>query len=387
LRRSARPPLAVWPISARFARFAQERALEVRAFAYRFRLGKIVEQYLSEITEAYAAAQQQLVAFQDGVGSARITSFRVEKPPSLQDENWEVHALLGRRAVELILIIDEESRHLARFDSEISRDSVRTDAHFEAGTLRRIGQAAAPASYQREDAIVDYVSVLDRLNGALIGLKDELAMTRAGLTWRKPPQWLRREAKSKRPAADFRCAPAQPTSGRCGIWQFGKVDDRQRRALRQGYTAACHSLETIIMRSTAAKHQAQISRSATSFVVGAIAAVALTLAPDSVYPQGAVELVVVDVHAVAAGHSVKKLTGSAVTNDQNEKIGTLEDIIVNKDRALFAVLQVGGFLHLGGHLVVVPYESLAIDDAGHKVVLHGATVDALRKLPEFKYGA
>ena len=49
------------------------------------------------------------------------------------------------------------------------------------------------------------------------------------------------------------------------------------------------------------------------------------------------------------------------------------------------MLQVGGFLGLGGHLVVVPYDSLVIDDTGQKIMLPGATKDALKKLSEFNY--
>jgi hypothetical protein len=47
------------------------------------------------------------------------------------------------------------------------------------------------------------------------------------------------------------------------------------------------------------------------------------------------------------------------------------------------VLSVGGFLGLGTKYVVVPFGSLHIQDK--KVVLPGATKDALKALPEFKY--
>ncbi len=53
----------------------------------------------------------------------------------------------------------------------------------------------------------------------------------------------------------------------------------------------------------------------------------------------------------------------------------------------FAVLQVGGFLGLGRRLVVVPYDSLVIDDAGQKITLPGASKDELKKLSEFNYPA
>jgi sporulation protein YlmC with PRC-barrel domain len=98
-----------------------------------------------------------------------------------------------------------------------------------------------------------------------------------------------------------------------------------------------------------------------------------------------VQLVVVDVHAVAEGYRASKLIGSSVVNDQNEKIGTIEDIIIGKDNVLFAVLQVGGILHIGGHMVAVPFQSLVLDETGSKIKLPGATQEALKNLSEFKY--
>ena len=103
-----------------------------------------------------------------------------------------------------------------------------------------------------------------------------------------------------------------------------------------------------------------------------------------VWSQG-VQLVKVDVAVVAKGHRVSQLTGSSVTNEKNEKIGTIDDFVIARNRSLFAVLQVGGFLGIGGHLVAVPYDSLVIDDEGTKIQLPGASKDELKKLTEFKY--
>ena len=103
-----------------------------------------------------------------------------------------------------------------------------------------------------------------------------------------------------------------------------------------------------------------------------------------VWSQG-VQLVKVDVAVVAKGYRVSQLTGSSVTNDKNERIGTLDDIIIGQERDLFAVLQVGGFLGIGGRLVAVRYDSLKIDETGKKIELPGASRDELRKLPELKY--
>jgi len=122
------------------------------------------------------------------------------------------------------------------------------------------------------------------------------------------------------------------------------------------------------------------------YAAALIAAMLASSAALPVLSQG-VELVVVDIHAVADGYRASKLIGNSVVNDQNEKIGTIEDIIIGRDRVLFAVLQVGGFLHLGGHKVAVPYQSLVLDESGSKIKLPGATQEALKKLPEFKYAS
>jgi hypothetical protein len=98
-----------------------------------------------------------------------------------------------------------------------------------------------------------------------------------------------------------------------------------------------------------------------------------------------VALVVVDVVAVAEGYRVSKLRGTTVINTANDKIGSLDDLIVGKDRVLFAIIQVGGFLGIGSRLVAVPYTSLQISDEGKHIVLPGATKEQLKSLPEFKY--
>jgi sporulation protein YlmC with PRC-barrel domain len=100
-----------------------------------------------------------------------------------------------------------------------------------------------------------------------------------------------------------------------------------------------------------------------------------------------VALVKVDVNVVAKGYRVSKLIGSSVSNEKKEKIGSLDDIIIDHDnsRLLYAVLQVGGFLGLGGHLVAVPYDNLRFDDESRTIELPGATKDSLKNLNEFKY--
>jgi sporulation protein YlmC with PRC-barrel domain len=115
----------------------------------------------------------------------------------------------------------------------------------------------------------------------------------------------------------------------------------------------------------------------------------MVLATGRALPQVGVSLVKVDLSVVAKGYRMSKLIGSSVINDKSEKIGTVDDVIADKDKKLlsFAVLQVGGFLGLGGRLVAVPFDSLVIDDTGQKITLPGASKDELKKLSEFSYPA
>jgi sporulation protein YlmC with PRC-barrel domain len=99
----------------------------------------------------------------------------------------------------------------------------------------------------------------------------------------------------------------------------------------------------------------------------------------------AVALVVVDVAAVADGYRFSKLRGQAIYNSTSQKIGELDDLIVGKDRVLFAIVQVGGFLGIGSRLVAVPYTSLQISQQGKQILLPGATKEQLQGLPEFVY--
>ena len=86
------------------------------------------------------------------------------------------------------------------------------------------------------------------------------------------------------------------------------------------------------------------------------------------------------------GLRVSKLLGAAVYNDANEKIGSVDDLILAQDdKAVAAIIQVGGFLGAGGKLVAVPYHQLQLDK-DNKVVMAGANKDSLNAMPGFTYG-
>jgi len=103
--------------------------------------------------------------------------------------------------------------------------------------------------------------------------------------------------------------------------------------------------------------------------------------------QGApqtVDLVKVDVQKLSAGYRSSKVVGSSVVNDAKETIGKIDDLLVSRDgKQPYAVLSIGGFLGMGTHLVMVPYDTLKF--AGDQVMLPGGTKEGLKMLPEFKY--
>ena len=111
----------------------------------------------------------------------------------------------------------------------------------------------------------------------------------------------------------------------------------------------------------------------------------LVLSASSIQAQ-TVQLVVVDVKAVALGLQASKVIGMDVRNSKVEKIGSIDDLIITPDHSLsYAVVSVGGFLGLGRRLVAIPVEQLR-DEKG-KLILPGATKEALKALPEFQYAA
>jgi PRC-barrel domain len=122
-------------------------------------------------------------------------------------------------------------------------------------------------------------------------------------------------------------------------------------------------------------------------VSAALASMVLLSGPAAA--QGAtqtVEVAKVDVQKLSAGYRASKVIGSSVLNDANEAIGKIDALLVSTDgKAPYAVLSIGGFLGMDSHLIVVPYDSLNLND--NKIVLPGGTKDSLKMLPEFKYAA
>jgi sporulation protein YlmC with PRC-barrel domain len=88
---------------------------------------------------------------------------------------------------------------------------------------------------------------------------------------------------------------------------------------------------------------------------------------------------------VTSGWSAKRqILGQAIFNDKDERVGSIDDIIIAPDKAVsYAIINAGGFTGLTKHDVAIPVSQLKLAD--NKLVLAGATKEALRATPPFEY--
>lgn len=80
------------------------------------------------------------------------------------------------------------------------------------------------------------------------------------------------------------------------------------------------------------------------------------------------------------------LIGTDVVTSNDEKLGDISDVLLEKDgKAVAAVIDVGGFLGIGAKPVAVSFDSLTMapSDSGQKIVV-ALTKEELNNAPQFK---
>jgi len=94
---------------------------------------------------------------------------------------------------------------------------------------------------------------------------------------------------------------------------------------------------------------------------------------------------VAEMRNVTLGWSAKRqIMGQPVFNDKDERIGSIDDMVVAPDKAVsYAIVNAGGFTGLTKHDVAIPVSQLKLVDK--KLVLAGATKEALKASPPFEY--
>lgn len=83
-----------------------------------------------------------------------------------------------------------------------------------------------------------------------------------------------------------------------------------------------------------------------------------------------------------------KLIGTSVVNAANESIGDINEIVLDKDGKVAAVIiGVGGFLGMGEREVALSFESLRMtrDQNNNTVVTVNATKEQLKGAPEWRW--
>ncbi len=79
-----------------------------------------------------------------------------------------------------------------------------------------------------------------------------------------------------------------------------------------------------------------------------------------------------------------KVIGASVYNDQDQKVGTVEDLLLSQSRDVTGVvLSVGGFLGIDARYVEVPFSRLQVTT--DKVIMPGASSDALKQMPVYRF--
>jgi sporulation protein YlmC with PRC-barrel domain len=116
----------------------------------------------------------------------------------------------------------------------------------------------------------------------------------------------------------------------------------------------------------------------TSLVIAAGAA-------DAVAQTAGFSVSTTELREVATGWSAKKqILGENVYNNIGEKIGEINDLIVMPNKALsYAIVGVGGFLGVAEHEIAVPVGKMKQEKG--KIILPGATKEALKEAPKFEY--
>ena len=112
---------------------------------------------------------------------------------------------------------------------------------------------------------------------------------------------------------------------------------------------------------------------------------AWTTASAQVAGSTTVGIQVEQLQLIAAGWSVKKqVLGKELVNENGEKVGRIDDLIVAPDSFVsFAIVGAGGFVGVARHDVAIPVSQISAHDGNF--VLPGASKAVVKALPAFEY--
>ena len=120
-------------------------------------------------------------------------------------------------------------------------------------------------------------------------------------------------------------------------------------------------------------------------ILASIALTAPTISHAQVAGSTLLGVSVAEMRDVSLGWSAKRqILGQPVFNDKDERVGSIDDIIIAPEKAVsYAIINAGGFTGLTKHDVAIPASQLKLVD--NKLVLAGATKEALKASSPFEY--
>jgi sporulation protein YlmC with PRC-barrel domain len=120
-------------------------------------------------------------------------------------------------------------------------------------------------------------------------------------------------------------------------------------------------------------------------MLASIALTAPTISHAQVAGSTLIGVSVAEMRDVTSGWSAKRqILGQPVFNDKDERVGSIDDIIIAPDKAVsYAIINAGGFTGLTKHDVAIPVSQLKLAD--NKLVLAGATKEALMADPPYEH--
>lgn len=89
---------------------------------------------------------------------------------------------------------------------------------------------------------------------------------------------------------------------------------------------------------------------------------------------------------MSARPRMSQIIGSRIYNDRDQNVGEVDDILLTPNGPM-AIVQVGGFLGIGGRLVQMPLSDVRWNAERERLMLPGATKEMLETRPAFEYDA
>ena len=144
-------------------------------------------------------------------------------------------------------------------------------------------------------------------------------------------------------------------------------------------------LHTSIACAAFALFAADLARGQTASAPAASAkSTSAAAAAVPVAARAVIGVTIAETQLLATGYRASKLLHQDVYNDKGDKIGKVDDLVLSPDGTLStAVVNVGGFLGLGKHLVAIPVRQFA--HIAPRAVLPNASKQELKALPKFEY--